>query len=179
VPVDQQASVPGRRNRGCGRGGGRLRQGRQEGGQPTRRRRRAGGHELANHTWSHVDIIHLPQAGVRDEIIKCRDVIASETGVHADCFRPSQTDVPNDLILSEAGLAGYGTVVGYDIDPLDDNDPGATLVLSRVRDALHRGAIVSLQLGHPGTVTAFDGIVRSIRARGLRPVLVRDLLGQG
>jgi peptidoglycan/xylan/chitin deacetylase (PgdA/CDA1 family) len=96
-----------------------------------------GGHELANHTWSHVDIIHLPQTGVRDEIIKCRDVIASQAGVPPDFFRPSQTDVPNDLILAEAGLAGYRTV------------------------------------------TAFDGIVRSIRARGLRPVLVRDLLGPG
>jgi peptidoglycan/xylan/chitin deacetylase (PgdA/CDA1 family) len=139
----------------------------------------AGGHELANHTWSHGDIIHMPQSGVRSEITECRDVIASQTGVHADYFRPSQTDVPNDLILTEAGLAGYGTVVGYDIDPLDYNDPGASLVLSRVRGGLHGGAIVSLHLGHPGTVTAFDGIVRSIRARGLRPVVVRDLLSQG
>jgi peptidoglycan/xylan/chitin deacetylase (PgdA/CDA1 family) len=136
----------------------------------------AGGHELANHTWSHGNIIQMGAADVAAEITRCRDTIAEQTGVTADYFRPSQTDVPNDLILQQAGAAGYATVVGFDVDPSDYKDPGSTAVVTRTRAALHPGAIVSLHLGHQGTVTAFDSLVADIRARGLQPMLVRDLL---
>jgi peptidoglycan/xylan/chitin deacetylase (PgdA/CDA1 family) len=138
-----------------------------------------GGHELANHTWSHGDILHMSPSGVADEIRRCRDVIAAQTKVTADYFRPSQTpdglSVP-DLVLRQAADEGYPTVVGYDVDPSDYKDPGSSLVESRVRDNLHAGAIISLHLGHQGTVTAFRPIVAAIKARGLTPVLVRDLL---
>ena len=69
-------------------------------------------------------------------------------------------------------------MIGYDIDPLDYQDPGATAVRTRVAAGLHPGAIVSLHTGHAGTVTAFEPMVNEARARGLHPVRVRDLLGQ-
>ncbi len=38
------------------------------------------------------------------------------------------------------------------------------------------GSIVSLHLGHPGTVTALPAILRGLAGRGLRPVTLTGLL---
>ena len=137
----------------------------------------SGGHELANHTYTHPTLTKLDRPAVAKEITGCRDALRNHAGSAGRWFRPSGTPEPNALILAEAGAAGYRTVVGYDIDPLDYQDPGSAAVVRAVEAALHPGAIVSLHTGHSGTVTAFAPIVQAIRAKGLHPVLVRDLLG--
>ena len=136
----------------------------------------AEGHELGNHTWSHIDLPALPPDQMFEEIQKCAAVLQRETGSISRWFRPSQTDVPDAAILEQAGRAGYATSVGYDIDPLDYTDPGAALVESRVRAQLHGGAIVSLHTLYAGTATAFTPIVAAIRAQGLEPVTTSAVL---
>jgi peptidoglycan/xylan/chitin deacetylase (PgdA/CDA1 family) len=136
-----------------------------------------GGHELGNHTWSHVDIQALDAAAMRAEVQKCADVLARETGSISRWFRPSQTDVPDATMLAVAGEAGYRTSVGYDVDPLDYTNPGAALVESRVRAAVHGGAIVSLHTLYQGTATAFTPMVHAIRALGLEPATTSAVLG--
>jgi len=137
----------------------------------------ADSHELANHTYTHPSLGQLSASQVADEIVRCRDELAAATDGQARWFRPSGLDIPTQVILEEAGKAGYATVIGYDVDPLDYQDPGAAAVADRVRERIHPGAIVSLHTSHQGTVDAFADIVESVRAAGLRPVTVSDLLG--
>ncbi len=139
-------------------------------------RLRADGHELANHTYTHPSLGQLGRAGVATEITRCRDVLAGQSGSPGRWFRPSGIETPTQLMLDESGRAGYATVVGYDIDPLDYTDPGAAAVVRATTAGLHPGAIISLHTGHPGTVEAFAPIVAAINAAGLKPVLVNDLL---
>ena len=80
------------------------------------------------------------------------------------------------LPLAETFAWGGYPVVGYDIDPRDYEDPGATAVRDRVDQALHPGAIVSLHTGHRGTVDALDAVLTTIAGRGLAPVTVSTLL---
>jgi peptidoglycan/xylan/chitin deacetylase (PgdA/CDA1 family) len=134
------------------------------------------GHELANHTYTHPALGSLGRAAIATEIVGCRDALRKHSGSGGVWFRPSGVAVPGPSILAEAGKAGYATVVGYDIDPLDYQDPGSALVISRVTSALHAGAIVSLHTGHAGTVTAFEPIVAAAKRHGLRPVTVTELL---
>jgi len=138
----------------------------------------AGGHELANHTYTHPALGRLGRAAVADEVVRCRDALRRHASSPGLWFRPSGVETPTPLMLEEAGRAGYATVVGYDVDPHDYQDPGADAVVNRVSGALHGGAIVSLHTGHAGTVEAFEPMVRAARARGLHPVRVRDLLGR-
>jgi len=134
------------------------------------------GHELANHTYTHPSLARVDRAGVAREITRCRDVLAQLSGSGGEWFRPSGIDHPTDLMLEEAGRAGYRVSVGYDVDPHDYQDPGADAVLSRVKAGVQAGSIVSLHFGHAGTVAAFPGVVAAIRDRGLEPALVRHLL---
>ena len=135
------------------------------------------GHALANHTYTHPSLGQLDRTAVATEITRCRDTLVRQTGGNGGWFRPSGVDQPSALMLEEAGAAGYRTVVGYDVDPHDYQDPGADAIVARVAAGLQPGSIVSLHLGHAGTVAAIDRLAALAHARGLRPVLVRDLIG--
>ncbi|GAC1532307.1 MAG: polysaccharide deacetylase family protein [Acidimicrobiales bacterium] len=136
-----------------------------------------GGHELGNHTWSHINLPQLGPEAMLSEINRCADILTQLSGSASKWFRPSQTDVPTAAILAQAGRAGYATSVGYDVDPLDFTNPGAGLVLSRTRAALHPGAIVSLHTLYRGTATAFPQIVAAVRGRNFEPGTVSSVLG--
>lgn len=142
------------------------------------RRMVADGHELANHTFTHPTLSRLGQSAVATEITGCRDALAHVVGTPGRWFRPSGVEArPSDLILRQSAAAGYPTVIGFDVDPMDYKDPGADAVASRAIAGLHAGAIVSLHTGHAGTVAALPRIVAAVRSRGLQPVTVSDLVG--
>jgi peptidoglycan/xylan/chitin deacetylase (PgdA/CDA1 family) len=127
------------------------------------------GHELGNHTWSHVDLAALDEAGVRAEIERCRDRIAALTGGPGAFFRQSAAQHATPLVRKLAGAAGYRTVLSYDVDSRDFTDPGAVAIRRNVRAAV-AGSVVSLHLGHPGTLEALPGLLDDLAARGLKPV---------
>jgi peptidoglycan/xylan/chitin deacetylase (PgdA/CDA1 family) len=135
-----------------------------------------GGHELANHTYTHPALGQAGAPVVADEIVRCRDALTRHTGSPGAWFRPSGVEVPSALILAEAGRAGYRTVVGYDVDPLDYEDPPAATIVERVSGKLHPGAVVSLHTGHANTVAAFEPMIAAARRQQLVPVRVADLL---
>ena len=136
-----------------------------------------GGHELANHTYTHPALGSLGEAAVATEISRCRDVLLRQTHTNGHWFRPSGIESePSAMILAEAGKAGYTTSVGFDVDPMDYTDPGPDAIVARISARVQGGSIVSLHLGHAGTVAAFERILSLIQSRGLKPALVRDVL---
>jgi peptidoglycan/xylan/chitin deacetylase (PgdA/CDA1 family) len=135
-----------------------------------------GGHDLGNHTMHHLDISAMDAPRAYAEIAGCAQRLRSLTGSIGRWFRPSQTQYSTPLIEREAGRAGYQTCVSYDVDSLDYTDPGPDAIVSTVLRSTRPGSIVSLHLGHAGTVTALPAIVRGLVSRGLRPVTLTDLL---
>jgi peptidoglycan/xylan/chitin deacetylase (PgdA/CDA1 family) len=135
-----------------------------------------GRHDLGNHTMHHLDIKAMDPSGTYAEIAGCARRLHALTGSIGRWFRPSQTQYSTPLIEREARKAGYQTCVSYDVDSLDYTDPGPDAVVSTVLRLTRPGSIISLHLGHPGTVTALPAIVRGLASRGLRPVTLTELL---
>lgn len=138
-----------------------------------------GGHELGNHTWSHRTMPRLGPADVRAEIRRAAAELKTVTGGQGRWFRPSGTPHSTALIRREAVAAGYGACLAYDVDPMDYTDPGADAVLRRFSAAVRAGSVVSLHLGHPGTVQAMPAMLDLLRRRGLTAVTASTLLGPG
>ena len=138
------------------------------------------GHELANHTYTHLTFPKLDRPTMRSEVERCRDVLQRTAGTPGRYFRPSGTvngtDDPGAIVRAVASGAGYATIAGFDVDPSDYADPGAGAVAQRTIAAAHPGAIVSLHFGHTGTVDALPDILSALGDRGLRPVTLTDLL---
>jgi peptidoglycan/xylan/chitin deacetylase (PgdA/CDA1 family) len=136
---------------------------------------RDGGHELGNHTWSHPDLAKLKPAPMYAEIQRCRDKLAELTGSPGAFFRQSQGQHATQEELAEAGRAGYSRVLSYDVDSLDWRDPGPAAIRHAVAAAT-AGSVVSMHLGHPGTVTALPGILTDLADRGLTAVTATTLM---
>jgi len=141
-----------------------------------------GGHELANHTYTHPSFASLSPGAMADEITRCRDVLARLAGTGGKYFRPSGTgdgtQRPADAVLTAAGDAGYPVVLGFDVDPLDYDQPGPDVVAQRVLDRAKAGSIVSLHFGYAGTVTALPKILDGLAQRQLTPVTTSQLLNR-
>jgi peptidoglycan/xylan/chitin deacetylase (PgdA/CDA1 family) len=135
-----------------------------------------GGHDLGNHTMHHLDIKAMDASSAYAEIAECARRLHALTESIGRWFRPSQTQYSTPLIEREARKAGYQTCVSYDVDSLDYTDPGPDAIVSTVLRLTRPGSIVSLHLGHSGTVTALPAIVRGLASRGLRPVTLTELL---
>ena len=136
----------------------------------------AGGHELGNHTYSHPALRRLGRPAVAKEIAGAASALERATGSIGMWFRPSGTPTPTTMMLEEAAKAGYSTIVGYDVDPLDYQDPGSALIVSRTLATAKPGSIVSLHLGHQGTADALGPIVTGLRANGLELATVSSVL---
>jgi peptidoglycan/xylan/chitin deacetylase (PgdA/CDA1 family) len=109
------------------------------------------------------------------EIQRCRDKLVELTGSPGAFFRQSQGQHATDEELLEAGKAGYSTVLSYDVDSLDWKDPGPAAIRAAVAKAT-AGSVVSMHLGHPGTVAALPGVLADVAGRGLTPVTASELL---
>ena len=129
-----------------------------------------GGHEFANHTYTHPTFGALSRDAMLDEIVPLsrRAASASPAGP-GQYFRPSGTDdgtvvARSSRCSTSRREAGYGTVLGFDVDPLDYDDPGADVVVQRTLATVAAGSIVSLHFGHAGTVDALPAILDGIDA---------------
>jgi len=133
------------------------------------------GHDLGNHTYHHLAMSTLGAAAADEEVARCASVLKHLTGTVGSWFRPSGTATSNATIRSAAHRGGYAQCVSYDVDSLDWTDPGPAAVTSRVLALSRPGSIVSLHLGHAGTVTALPAVLAGLHARGLRPVTLTEL----
>lgn len=135
-----------------------------------------GGHELGNHTQNHRSISTMPAPQASAEITRCADRLRGLTGGIGRWFRPSQAQYATPLVQRLARAAGYRHVLSYDVDSLDYTDPGAEAVRRTVLAQVRPGSVVSLHLGHAGTVEALPALLDGLKQRGLRAVTTSELL---
>lgn len=135
-----------------------------------------GGHDLGNHTWSHRPMRRLSAATAREEVARCDAVLRRLVGAPGRWFRPSGTPTSTPAIRAAAARAGYPFCLSYDVDSLDYTDPGSAAVVRNTLRGVRKGSIVSLHLGHQGTVRALPQIIDGLRTRRLEPVTVTQLL---
>ena len=95
--------------------------------------------------------------------------MAELTGGPGAFFRPSAAQHATPEVRALAASAGYRTVLSYDVDSRDFTDPGPNAIRRNVR-AAGPGSVVSLHLGHPGTLDALPGLLDDLAGRGLSPV---------
>lgn len=135
-----------------------------------------GGHELGNHTWSHLPMRRLTATEATSQVQRAADMLVRLTGSKGTWFRPSGTPTSTPTIRAAAAAAGYPRCLAYDVDPRDYQDPGSAAILSRLRGTVRGGSIVSLHLGHPGTVNAMPLIFDLLQRKALQAVTVTRLV---
>lgn len=128
------------------------------------------GHQVGNHTYSHVDLSSLSNQQAKEEIQRAQEVIEKITGQTPILLRPPfgkvrENEVPEDLI-----------VVEWNVDTLDWTGSSPAQILSRVQKQVKPGAIILMHDQYEGTVEALEELIREVRERGYEFVTVEELL---
>ncbi len=114
------------------------------GNEQTLARAVAEGHEIGIHGWSHTRVSELSTGQLRQNILRTQDAIATATGRYATRWRPPwhETTEGATLTAAECGLE----LTGVTLDALD-GIAGELVIVGRVLDDLHEGAIIGLHDG--------------------------------
>jgi peptidoglycan/xylan/chitin deacetylase (PgdA/CDA1 family) len=132
------------------------------------------GHEIGNHTYSHIKLHRVGPRRARDEIRFAHRTIAAVTGYTPRSFRAPH-GYRSPFVAGATAPYGYRSF-GWTFGVWDSDCPGVARIRSRVRQQLTPGAIVLLHDGDgydPAgerwqTAAALPGIIRDIRAAGYR-----------
>jgi len=136
------------------------------------------GHDLGNHTYSHTQMKTISATKVDSEISLCAKELIALTGNHGSWFRPSGTQYSTALIRKSALKYGYKKCISYEVDSHDYQDPGKAAVVANVMKSVKNGSIVSLHFGHQDTIDALPTLLNQLRAKGLMPVTLTQMLGK-
>ncbi len=142
------------------------------------RRTVAQGNTIGGHGWVHHDVRTLDDEQIRTHLRLEANVwwdVARVTP--APYFRPpgGALDTAASRVI---GQEGFATIVLWDVDPWDWTRPGPAAVTQRVLAHVRAGSIVVLH-AIPDTASALPGLIDALRARGLEPVTLEELLGSG
>lgn len=131
------------------------------------------GHELANHTFHHVRLPGLSMQAIREELEQTDDLIVKVTGQDARYFRPPGGRY-SPQVLAVAKSLGLTTAFWTD-DPADFNNPGASVIESRLSSHLRPGGIVLLHDNAQQTIGLLSDFINDARGQGYTLVTLQTL----
>lgn len=138
------------------------------------------GHEVANHTYSHVFFSHnVSSEAIHKEIARTKEEIGEITGTSCPWFRPPGGYL-NDEVVQAAKNNGYTVILwSWHQDTKDWRSPGVESIADRVLNNARNGDIVLMHdnvKGSNQTYHALKRILPELRERGFRFVTVSELI---
>ncbi len=134
------------------------------------------GHEMANHTFSHVDVSTLSADEIVRELQQAEQIIFQVTGVHTQYFRP-----PEGKLSSEAEEVireqGYKILIPT-FDSGDWRSPPPGTVRKTILDGVTPGAIILAHSSFPKSVAEMPEILEDLSKRGFKSCTVSALKSQ-
>jgi len=138
------------------------------------------GHEVGNHTWSHLPMTKQSDAAIRDELTRAERRIVEVSGQNP---RPRWRAPYGDRdarVLKVAANLGY-RLIYWTLDSLDSVEPkkAPQFLIDRITsrsDADLDGAIILMHVGERSTADALPAIIANLQARGFHLVTVSKLL---
>ena len=138
------------------------------------------GHEVGNHTWSHLNLTQQSDEVVRDEIMRTERAIVQASGQSPRPRFRAPYGARDKRMLKIAASLGYRSIY-WTLDSQDGVEPIKTpqFLIDRITsksDAELDGAIILLHVGVRSTADALPAIISNLQGRGFQLVTVSKLL---
>ena len=134
----------------------------------------AAGHEIANHTYDHVNLTKIPSEDAAVEIEACSDVLQSITGKRPTMFRPPGGDYNDEVAMIGESLK-YTMALWTD-NAGDWDSPGKVAIEDRVLENVSPGGIILMHDGIEQTIKALPIIIRILKREGYRFVTLDQMM---
>lgn len=140
----------------------------------TLRRVRDAGHTIGNHTDTHPALSRLSDGAIAHQIDVSNRTIKNVTGLTTRWIRPPYGDYDARVInmARERGLS----LALWDVDTLDWQHRNPATTCSRAVSGASAGSIVLMHDIHAPTVDAAECVIDGLRAKGLRPVSLDEMM---
>lgn len=138
----------------------------------------AEGHEIGNHTYSHIKMTGSSQETVCSEISRTNSAIKAAIGTTPKVMRPPYGAINSSLVSLMYHNYGLKSIL-WNVDTNDWQRPGVSVVVKRAVSGARPGSIILLHDIHSSTVEAVEGIVTGLKARGFELVTVSQLIAMG
>lgn len=138
----------------------------------------AEGHEIGNHTYSHIKMNSSSQTSVQSEIERTGAAIQRATGSFPKVMRPPYGATNANLVNLMFEKYGMRSIL-WNVDTKDWTHPGVNVVVQRAVGSAKPGSIILLHDIHSSTIAAVEGIVTGLQARGFKLVTVSQLIQLG
>ena len=140
----------------------------------------ADGHELANHTYSHLSSLKLTDAQLIEELASTEAIIRELTGVSVKPYWRPPFGERNNHILNVASAQGYRSIV-WTLDSLDSVGRPKTpdFIFNRVTYPPRVNLDGAIVLQHFGSAASADALPRELTRLdelGLKVVTISELL---
>ena len=138
------------------------------------------GHEVGNHTWSHLNLTQQSDEVVRDEIMRAERAIVQASGQSPRPRLRAPYGARDARVLKIAGNLGYRSI-HWTLDSQDGVEPvkNPQFLIDRITsksDAELDGAIILLHVGVRSTADALPAIISNLQGRGFQLVTVSKLM---
>lgn len=134
----------------------------------------AASHELGNHSYSHPHPTFISKQDNVEEIKKTESEVLKVTKNYSRLYAPPYGEL-NKTVLQAAGESGYKTIM-WSIDTRDWQRPAPEVIVERVSDKAHNGAIVLMHPTAP-TVKALPVLIAELKKKGYEITTVSDVIG--
>ena len=135
------------------------------------KRMKAEGHQVGNHTWSHVRLEGASEAVIREEVGKNEELLEKLLGGSGYWLRP-----PYGLITPGTEKLIQVPMVKWSVDPRDWESRNREKVVQAILKNVKPNSIILLHDIYPTSVEAALRIVDALQAEGYWFVTVRELL---
>jgi len=124
------------------------------------------GHDVANHSYSHLRMGAIDSSRIKSEIVKCNEVLSQISGNKIELFRAPYGDYNNEVIRTANELKQY--TIQWDVDSLDwKPDISQAEITERVIQRARNGSIILFHNDTAHTAKILPLIISSIKKKGL------------
>ncbi len=133
------------------------------------------GHTIGNHAYNHPDMKRLATAENREQIEKTNEIIKAITGETPKWFAPPSGSY-NEQVVQIAADLEMETVL-WSVDTIDWKNPTVPVMLKRVEEKVHPGAMI---LMHPTDVvnSGLAELIDMIKRKGYKIAAIERLLSE-
>lgn len=139
------------------------------------------GHEIGNHTYTHINVSKNGYNKIKKEVLDTQDAIKSVIGVYPKVFRPPYRAISKDMceIIKENNM---NIVLWSYVDARDWSNPGVRSIVKTIEDGVKNGCIILLhdynkvRTPKSQTIEALEIMIPDLLQKGYKFVTVSELI---
>lgn len=139
------------------------------------------GHEIGNHTFTHINVSKRGYAEIDKEINDTQKAIKNVIGKEPKLFRPPYRAISKDM-CSIVKSKDMNIILWSNLDPRDWSNPGVYYIVNTITSKVENGNIVllhdynNLRNSKSQTIQALDVVIPRLKEMGYKFVTVSQLI---